>query len=124
MSDNSKYDTEKILLSSGVSVDVKVEKKFEVNKEEEDERINRYSSMRNTTSSVAAAGSNFFHSYRKIRQLEEERLGRMEEEYQKETEKSEFNKQRERRILSCIESTKRKSERRKRKRLKCTKAKK
>ncbi|CUV06399.1 unnamed protein product [Cryptosporidium hominis] len=110
-------DTEVVLLSTGKKVEVQ---KTKVKNEQEEDSVDdkeTFERIRNVGSCSSAAGSNFFHSYRKIKQIEEERLNKMEEEYLEEKEKREFSMQRESRIMSYIESTSKKSEKRKKKKM-------
>lgn len=122
MSQNTKdrdiLETETVLLASGKRVEVQVEKKRADEEEEHLEDREMFERIRNVASCSSAAGSSFFHSYRRIKQIEEERLNKMEEDYLREKEKMEFNKQRQVRIMSYIESTNRKSEKRRKKKMK------
>ncbi|KAH8582177.1 uncharacterized protein ELE39_002919 [Cryptosporidium sp. chipmunk genotype I] len=109
-------NTEVVLLATGKKVQVQIEK-AKNNQEEDSDDKETFERIRNVGSCSSAAGSNFFHSYRKIKQIEEERLNKMEEEYLEEKEKKEFSMQRESRIMSYIESTSKKSEKRKKKKM-------
>lgn len=114
--DPKNLETEVVLLATGKKVELQIEK-VKDNEEENSEDIETFERIRNVASCSSAAGSNFFHSYRRIRQIEEERLNKMEEDYLKEKERKEFNMQRESRIMSYIESTNKKSQKRKKKKM-------
>ncbi|KAJ1608219.1 hypothetical protein OJ252_2590 [Cryptosporidium canis] len=109
-------ETEVVLLGDGQRVEVQVRKEVDQGKGDSDEEV--LERIRNVGSCSSAASSNFFHSYRRIKQIEEERLRKMEEDYLEEKERSEFSKQREARIMSYMDSTSRKSEKRKKKKMK------
>ncbi|KAJ1609856.1 hypothetical protein OJ253_1399 [Cryptosporidium canis] len=108
-------ETEVVLLGDGRKVEVQVGKEVDKEEDSDEEVLER---IRNVGSCSSAASSNFFHSYRRIKQIEEERLRKMEEDYLEEKERSEFSKQREARIMSYMDSTSRKSEKRKKKKVK------
>ncbi|KAF7457006.1 PRKR-interacting protein 1 [Cryptosporidium felis] len=110
-------ENQTILLSSGKEVEIEVKIRAPEDQDELDQENVMFERIRNVGSCSAAAGSNFFHSYRKMKKIEEERLNKMEEDYQKEKEKKEFNDLRKARIMSCIQSTSRKAEKRKKKKL-------
>ncbi|OII75575.1 uncharacterized protein cubi_02096 [Cryptosporidium ubiquitum] len=114
--DLNNLETEIVLLATGKKVELQIEK-AKNNEEENSEDREIFERIRNVGSCSSAAGSNFFHSYRKMKEIEEERLNKMEEDYLKEKEKKEFNIQRETRIMSYIESTSKKSQKRKKKKM-------
>uniref|UniRef100_A0A2P2QMG2 PRKR-interacting protein 1 n=1 Tax=Rhizophora mucronata TaxID=61149 RepID=A0A2P2QMG2_RHIMU len=59
----------------------------------------------NTSGSSAGAGSGDFHQYRQMRRKEQDRLARMDVDYQKRKEIAEFNMRREERIKAAEERT-------------------
>lgn len=82
------------------------------NPEEEDlevklRRINEHVPLRvnNTSGSSAGSGSGDFHQYRQMRRKEQDRLARMDADYQKRQELAEFNKRREERVKAAEERT-------------------
>ncbi|KAI4295698.1 hypothetical protein L6164_035715 [Bauhinia variegata] len=61
--------------------------------------------VNNTSGSSAGSGSGDFHQYRQMRRKEQDRLARMEVDYQKRKELAEFNMRREERIKAAEERT-------------------
>ncbi|KAJ8761138.1 hypothetical protein K2173_001194 [Erythroxylum novogranatense] len=59
----------------------------------------------NTSGSSAGAGSGDFHQYRQMRRKEQDRLARMDADYQKRKHLAEFNMRREERIKAAEERT-------------------
>ncbi|XP_054800747.1 uncharacterized protein LOC129304926 [Prosopis cineraria] len=59
----------------------------------------------NTSGSSAGSGSGDFHQYRQMRRKEQDRLARMEVDYQKRKEVAEFNMRREERLKAAEERT-------------------
>ncbi|XP_043697625.1 PRKR-interacting protein 1 homolog [Telopea speciosissima] len=59
----------------------------------------------NTSGSSAGSGSGDFHQYRQMRRKEQDRLTRMDVDYQKRKELSEFNMRREERMKAAEERT-------------------
>ncbi|KAF7811024.1 PRKR-interacting protein 1 [Senna tora] len=59
----------------------------------------------NTSGSSAGSGSGDFHQYRQMRRKEQDRLARMEVDYQKRKEVAEFNLRREERMKAAEERT-------------------
>uniref|UniRef100_A0A0V0HH24 Putative PRKR-interacting protein 1-like n=1 Tax=Solanum chacoense TaxID=4108 RepID=A0A0V0HH24_SOLCH len=55
----------------------------------------------NTSGSSAGSGSGDFHQYRQMRRREQDRLARMDVDYQRRKEVAEFNLRRERKSKSC-----------------------
>ncbi|XP_077225243.1 PRKR-interacting protein [Tasmannia lanceolata] len=62
----------------------------------------------NTSGSSAGSGSGDFHQYRQMRRKEQDRLARMDVDYQKRKELTEFNMRREERMKAAEERTARK----------------
>ncbi|XP_042493433.1 PRKR-interacting protein 1 homolog [Macadamia integrifolia] len=69
----------------------------------------------NTSGSSAGSGSGDFHQYRQMRRKEQDRLARMEVDYQKRKELAEFNMRREERMKAAEERTAKKSLKRQKK---------
>ncbi|CAH9107773.1 unnamed protein product [Cuscuta epithymum] len=59
----------------------------------------------NTSGSSAGSGSGDFHQYRQMRRKEQDRLARMDADYQKRKEVSEFNKRKDERLKAAEERT-------------------
>ncbi|KAG9135038.1 hypothetical protein Leryth_011552 [Lithospermum erythrorhizon] len=59
----------------------------------------------NTSGSSAGSGSGDFHQYRQMRRKEQDRLARMDVDYQKRKEIAEFNMRREKRLKAAEERT-------------------
>lgn len=59
----------------------------------------------NTSGSSAGSGSGDFHQYRQMRRKEQDRLARMEVDYQRRKEVAEFNMRREERLKAAEERT-------------------
>ncbi|KAI4298506.1 hypothetical protein L6164_032056 [Bauhinia variegata] len=59
----------------------------------------------NTSGSSAGSGSGDFHQYRQMRRKEQDRVARMEADYQKRKELAEFNMRREERLKAAEERT-------------------
>lgn len=59
----------------------------------------------NTSGSSAGSGSGDFHQYRQMRRKEQDRLARMEVDYQRRKEVAEFNMRREQRLKAAEERT-------------------
>nr|GLL23726.1 PRKR-interacting protein 1 [Ipomoea trifida]GMC81076.1 PRKR-interacting protein 1 [Ipomoea batatas]GME11048.1 PRKR-interacting protein 1 [Ipomoea batatas] len=59
----------------------------------------------NTSGSSAGSGSGDFHQYRQMRRKEQDRLARMDADYQKRKEMAEFNTKREERLKAAEERT-------------------
>ncbi|GAV88769.1 DUF1168 domain-containing protein [Cephalotus follicularis] len=59
----------------------------------------------NTSGSSAGSGSGDFHQYRQMRRKEQDRLARMDADYQRRKEVAEFNMRREERLKSAEERT-------------------
>ncbi|XP_010244268.1 PREDICTED: PRKR-interacting protein 1-like [Nelumbo nucifera] len=59
----------------------------------------------NTSGSSAGSGSGDFHQYRQMRRKEQDRLARMDADYQKRKELAEFNMRREERMKAAEERT-------------------
>ncbi|KAM7259168.1 hypothetical protein ACFE04_014909 [Oxalis oulophora] len=72
----------------------------------------------NTSGSSAGSGSGDFHQYRQMRRKEQDRLMRMEVDYQKRKEIAEFNLRREERLKAAEESTAKKRLKRQKKKQK------
>ncbi|TKY50971.1 PRKR-interacting protein 1 [Spatholobus suberectus] len=70
----------------------------------------------NTSGSSAGSGSGDFHQYRQMRRKEQNRLARMEVDYQRRKELAEFNMRREERIKAAEERTAKKRAKRQKKR--------
>ncbi|KAK9286298.1 hypothetical protein L1049_014688 [Liquidambar formosana] len=62
----------------------------------------------NTSGSSAGSGSGDFHQYRQMRRKEQDRLARMDADYQRRKEEAEFNTRREERIKAAEERTSKK----------------
>ncbi|GMH23627.1 hypothetical protein Nepgr_025470 [Nepenthes gracilis] len=69
----------------------------------------------NTSGSSAGSGSGDFHQYRQMRRREQDRLARMEVDYQRRKEAAEFNMRREERLKAAEERTAKKRSRRQKK---------
>ncbi|BAT93901.1 hypothetical protein LR48_Vigan02g241200 [Vigna angularis] len=69
----------------------------------------------NTSGSSAGSGSGDFHQYRQMRRKEQDRLARMEVDYQKRKELAEFNLRREERLKAAEERTAKKRAKRQKK---------
>ncbi|MED6159208.1 hypothetical protein PIB30_040230 [Stylosanthes scabra] len=69
----------------------------------------------NTSGSSAGSGSGDFHQYRQMRRKEQDRLARMEVDYQKRKEVAEFNMRREERLKAAEERTAKKRAKRQKK---------
>ncbi|KAJ7517301.1 hypothetical protein O6H91_21G017600 [Diphasiastrum complanatum] len=69
----------------------------------------------NTSGSSAGSGSGDFHQYRQMRRREQDRLARMEVDYQKRKEEAEFLARREARIKAAEERTAKKRAKRQKK---------
>uniref|UniRef100_A0A5B7AGB3 Putative PRKR-interacting protein 1 n=1 Tax=Davidia involucrata TaxID=16924 RepID=A0A5B7AGB3_DAVIN len=61
--------------------------------------------VNNTSGSSAGSGSGDFHQYRQMRRKEQDRLARMDVDYQKRKELAEFNMKREERMKAAEERT-------------------
>ncbi|KAL4363642.1 hypothetical protein GQ457_04G002760 [Hibiscus cannabinus] len=61
--------------------------------------------VNNTSGSSAGSGSGDFHQYRQMRRKEQDRLARMDADYQKRKEIAEFNMRREERLKAAEERT-------------------
>ncbi|KAL2324225.1 hypothetical protein Fmac_023283 [Flemingia macrophylla] len=72
----------------------------------------------NTSGSSAGSGSGDFHQYRQMRRKEQDRLARMEVDYQRRKEVAEFNLRREERIKAAEERTAKKRAKRQKKKQK------
>lgn len=72
----------------------------------------------NTSGSSAGSGSGDFHQYRQMRRKEQDRLARMEVDYQKRKEVAEFNMRREERLKAAEERTAKKRAKRQKKKQK------
>ncbi|KAF5748881.1 PRKR-interacting protein 1 [Tripterygium wilfordii] len=70
----------------------------------------------NTSGSSAGSGSGDFHQYRQMRRKEQDRLARMDVDYQKRKEITEFNMRREERLKAAEERTAKKRLKRQKKR--------
>ncbi|CAA6670581.1 unnamed protein product [Spirodela intermedia] len=66
----------------------------------------------NTSGSSAGAGSGDFHQYRQMRRREQDRLARMDVDYQRRKELAEFNMRREERMKAAEERTAKKRQKR------------
>ncbi|CAN4107754.1 unnamed protein product [Withania somnifera] len=69
----------------------------------------------NTSGSSAGSGSGDFHQYRQMRRREQDRLARMEVDYQKRKEIAEFNLRREEKLKAAEERTAKKRAKRQKK---------
>lgn len=69
----------------------------------------------NTSGSSAGSGSGDFHQYRQMRRKEQDRLARMDVDYQRRKELAEFNARREERIRAAEERTAKKRSKRQKK---------
>ncbi|KAL7066185.1 hypothetical protein ACR3K2_33790 [Cryptosporidium serpentis] len=105
-----------LLLSTGETIQISAE-----NLEGDDEIIEE--KLQNTWGSNAGAGSDFFHIYRKQKEAENERIHKMELKWKEEKEQREFNERRNNRISAFLKSTLKKSENRRKKKLKQSKQK-
>ncbi|GJS32954.1 PRKR-interacting protein 1 [Tanacetum coccineum] len=74
--------------------------------------------VNNTSGSSAGSGSGDFHQYRQMRRKEQDRLTRMDVDYQKRKEVTEFNKRREERLKEAEERTAKKRLKRQKKKQK------
>ncbi|KAH0457374.1 hypothetical protein IEQ34_012689 [Dendrobium chrysotoxum] len=72
----------------------------------------------NTSGSSAGSGSGDFHQYRQMRRKEQDRLMRMDVDYQRRKELAEFNMRREERLKVAEERTAKKRAKRQKKKLK------
>ncbi|CAN1192465.1 PRKR-interacting protein 1 [Linum perenne] len=72
----------------------------------------------NTSGSSAGAGSGDFHQYRQMRRKEQDRLTRMDVDYQRRKEVAEFNMRREERLKAAEERTAKKRSKRQKKKQK------
>ncbi|XP_020207072.1 PRKR-interacting protein 1 [Cajanus cajan] len=72
----------------------------------------------NTSGSSAGSGSGDFHQYRQMRRKEQDRLARMEVDYQRRKEVAEFNLRREERLKAAEERTAKKRAKRQKKKQK------
>ncbi|GMY38534.1 isoform 2 of prkr-interacting protein 1 [Fagus crenata] len=72
----------------------------------------------NTSGSSAGSGSGDFHQYRQMRRKEQDRLARMDADYQRRKELAEFNMRREERVKAAEERTAKKRSKRQKKRQK------
>lgn len=72
----------------------------------------------NTSGSSAGSGSGDFHQYRQMRRREQDRLMRMDADYQRRKELAEFNIRREERLKAAEERTAKKRAKRQKKKLK------
>ncbi|KAL5563586.1 hypothetical protein UlMin_033333 [Ulmus minor] len=61
--------------------------------------------VNNTSGSSAGSGSGDFHQYRQMRRKEQDRLARMDVDYQRRKEEAEFNMRREERLKAAEERT-------------------
>ncbi|KAJ4815633.1 PRKR interacting protein 1 [Rhynchospora pubera] len=69
----------------------------------------------NTSGSSAGSGSGDFHQYRQMRRKEQDRVARMDADYQKRLEIAEFNLHREERLKAAEERTAKKRQKRQKK---------
>lgn len=69
----------------------------------------------NTSGSSAGSGSGDFHQYRQMRRKEQDRLARMDADYQKRKEIAEFNRRKEERVRAAEERTAKKRSKRQKK---------
>ncbi|XP_071729955.1 uncharacterized protein [Rutidosis leptorrhynchoides] len=74
--------------------------------------------VNNTSGSSAGSGSGDFHQYRQMRRKEQDRLARMDVDYQKRKEVAEFNKRRDERLKAAEERTAKKRLKRQKKKQK------
>ncbi|KAK9077193.1 hypothetical protein SSX86_005529 [Deinandra increscens subsp. villosa] len=74
--------------------------------------------VNNTSGSSAGSGSGDFHQYRQMRRKEQDRLARMDVDYQKKKVLAEFNKRREERLKATEERTAKKRLKRQKKKQK------
>ncbi|KAI7753294.1 hypothetical protein M8C21_022090 [Ambrosia artemisiifolia] len=74
--------------------------------------------VNNTSGSSAGSGSGDFHQYRQMRRKEQDRLTRMDIDFQKRKEVAEFNKRREERLKATEERTAKKRLKRQKKKQK------
>lgn len=72
----------------------------------------------NTSGSSAGSGSGDFHQYRQMRRKEQDRLARMDVDYQRRKESAEFNMRREERMKAAEERTAKKRMKRQKKKQK------
>ncbi|GLJ30155.1 hypothetical protein SUGI_0596480 [Cryptomeria japonica] len=71
--------------------------------------------VNNTSGSSAGSGSGDFHQYRQMRRREQDRLARMDADYEKRKELEEFNARREERVRAAEERTAKKRAKRQKK---------
>ncbi|KAI3805038.1 hypothetical protein L1987_27036 [Smallanthus sonchifolius] len=74
--------------------------------------------VNNTSGSSAGSGSGDFHQYRQMRRKEQDRLARMDVDFQKRKQVTEFNKRREERLKATEERTAKKRLKRQKKKQK------
>ncbi|KAI3755425.1 hypothetical protein L1987_55223 [Smallanthus sonchifolius] len=74
--------------------------------------------VNNTSGSSAGSGSGDFHQYRQMRRKEQDRLARMDVDFQKRKQVAEFNKRREERLKAAEERTAKKRSKRQKKKQK------
>ncbi|KAK1418237.1 hypothetical protein QVD17_27380 [Tagetes erecta] len=74
--------------------------------------------VNNTSGSSAGSGSGDFHQYRQMRRKEQDRLARMDIDFQKRKQVAEFNKRREERLKAAEERTAKKRLKRQKKKQK------
>ncbi|KAF5814078.1 putative PRKR-interacting protein [Helianthus annuus] len=74
--------------------------------------------VNNTSGSSAGSGSGDFHQYRQMRRKEQDRLARMDVDFQKRKQVAEFNKRREERLKATEERTAKKRLKRQKKKQK------
>ncbi|KAL8209584.1 hypothetical protein R6Q57_006316 [Mikania cordata] len=74
--------------------------------------------VNNTSGSSAGSGSGDFHQYRQMRRKEQDRLARMDVDFQKRKQVAEFNKRREERLIAAEERTAKKRLKRQKKKQK------
>ncbi|KAL3614248.1 hypothetical protein CASFOL_042322 [Castilleja foliolosa] len=74
--------------------------------------------VNNTSGSSAGSGSGDFHQYRQMRRKEQDRITRMDVDYQKRKELAEFNQRREERLKAAEERTAKKRLKRQKKKQK------
>ncbi|XP_076901728.1 uncharacterized protein LOC143556235 [Bidens hawaiensis] len=74
--------------------------------------------VNNTSGSSAGSGSGDFHQYRQMRRREQDRLARMDVDFQKRKQVAEFNKRREERLKATEERTAKKRLKRQKKKQK------
>lgn len=79
-----------VRLSTGISVEVPRKRPAPQESNESSHRL--MEKVNNVWGSTAGAGSDFFHTYRKHRATEMQRLKQLDEEYEDEKEAEEFQK--------------------------------